>query len=159
MRWDLWGEKQLPAGAITITWAVLHYMALTNCCKGFRAYRGTKEKNLQLFLLQSKERSYHWDSEVFWSSLFECFPNSTSKRVRASESGNQIVGPPSHGLMLEEKAGASESHSEKQLLTEIEETTLPEEPGEQTAASFSSVSITGHCSSSRTHCTILLEWV
>ncbi|KYO33388.1 uncharacterized protein KIAA2012 homolog isoform X2 [Alligator mississippiensis] len=62
----------------------------------------------------------------------------TSKRVRASESGNQIVGPPSHGLMLEEKAGASESHSEKQLLTEIEETTLPEEPGEQTAASFSS---------------------
>ncbi|XP_019410065.1 PREDICTED: uncharacterized protein KIAA2012 homolog isoform X2 [Crocodylus porosus] len=61
----------------------------------------------------------------------------TSKRGRASEYGNQIVGPPSHGLMLEEKAGASESHSEKQLLTEIEETTLPEEPGEQTAASFS----------------------
>ncbi|XP_019379049.1 PREDICTED: uncharacterized protein KIAA2012 homolog isoform X5 [Gavialis gangeticus] len=61
----------------------------------------------------------------------------TSKRGRASEYGNQIVGPPSHGLMLEEKAGASETYSAKQLLTEIEETTLPEEPGEQTAASFS----------------------
>ncbi|XP_038277430.1 uncharacterized protein KIAA2012 homolog isoform X6 [Dermochelys coriacea] len=61
----------------------------------------------------------------------------TEEMGQDSESGNYLMGPSSHKVMLQENVGVAMSHSEKQHGTEGEKTTLLKELCKQTTASIS----------------------
>ncbi|XP_073162541.1 uncharacterized protein KIAA2012 homolog isoform X2 [Lepidochelys kempii] len=60
----------------------------------------------------------------------------TEEMGQDSESGNYLMGPSSHRVMLQENVGVAMSHSEKQHVTEGEKTTLLKELCKQTTASI-----------------------